>query len=457
MPQIDDEKLMARLKAAGLTPAQEAKIRREQEAGGSHDLTEAAGGGAAFGRDLYAFHDPDLLQGLAAMSSSASANIRSLDELLERDRLREQDGFPRKINVGRLIKPGRSGKEKVVIVPTTVEEKLLHDTTARSEEEPTSGGSGEGEAGEVIGEQPVREEGPPGAAGPGQGEGGSHEIESNAYDLGRILTEKFQLPNLKEKGKKRSLTRTTYDLTDRHRGFGQLLDKKATLRRILETNLHLGNIPDVNRIDPARFIVAPDDKVYRVLSPEKDYESQALVFFLRDYSGSMEGPSTVLVVAQHVMIYSWLMYQYAMQVETRFILHDTQAKEVPDFYSYYNSRVAGGTQVSSAYTLVNEIVEGENLTRDYNIYVFHGTDGDDWDHDGSESLPQLRRMLAYANRVGITIAQHGRGEEQRTEVEKYLRGSGLLEEKAKLLRMDVMAEDADEPRLIEGIKKLIAD
>jgi len=66
-------------------------------------------------------------------------------------------------------------------------------------------------------------------------------------------------------------------------------------------------------------------------------------------------------------------------------------------------------------------------------------------------------MLAYANRVGITIAQHARDESQRTEVEKYIRGSGLLEEKAKLLRMDVMREDADEPRLIEGIKKLIAE
>jgi uncharacterized sporulation protein YeaH/YhbH (DUF444 family) len=113
--------------------------------------------------------------------------------------------------------------------------------------------------------------------------------------------------------------------------------------------------------------------------------------------------------------------------------------------------------VSSAYTLVNEIVERENLRRDYNIYVFHGTDGDDWDHDGSESLPQLRRMLAYANRVGITIARHGRDEDQRTEVEKYVSGSGLLEEKDKMLRLDVMREDADEPRLIEGIRKLIAD
>jgi uncharacterized sporulation protein YeaH/YhbH (DUF444 family) len=146
-----------------------------------------------------------------------------------------------------------------------------------------------------------------------------------------------------------------------------------------------------------------------------------------------------------------------MQVKSRFILHDTEAKEVPDFYTYYNSKVAGGTQVSSAYQLVNEIVERENLKQDYNIYVFHGTDGDDWDHDGTQCIPQLQRMLGYANRVGITIAQHAHEEGQRTEVEKYLRRSGLLEDKPKLLRMDVMREDADEPRLIEGIKALITE
>jgi uncharacterized protein len=445
------------LKNKGLTPAQEARMRRELELGGSHELPDPRAEAKLFGPDIYAYHDLDVLQRLTAMQSSTSANIRSIDELLERDRQREKDGFPRKISVGRLIKPGKRGKEKVVIVPTTVEEKFLHDTSFRSEEERSHGGSGEGEEGEVIGEQPVREEEGPGASGPGQGEGESHEIESNAYDLGRILTEKFKLPNLKDKGKKRSLTRYTFDLTDRHRGFGQLLDKKATLRKILETNLHLGNIPDVSRIDPGRFLVAPEDKVYRVLSQEKDYESQALVFFLRDYSGSMEGRSTMLVVSQHVMIYSWLVYQYAMQVETRFILHDTEAKEVPDFYTYYNSKVAGGTQVASAYTLVNEIVERENLARDYNIYVFHGTDGDDWDHEGTQCIPQLKKMLSYANRVGITIAQHMPAADQRTEVEKYIRSSGLLEDKPKLLRMDIMREDADEPRVIEGIKTLIAE
>jgi hypothetical protein len=69
------------------------------------------------------------------------------------------------------------------------------------------------------------------------------------------------------------------------------------------------------------------------------------------------------VVTQHVLIYSWLLYQYANQVESRFILHDTEAKEVKDFYTYYNSKVAGGTKVASAYRLVNEIVKEENLAR----------------------------------------------------------------------------------------------
>jgi uncharacterized protein len=408
-------------------------------------------------KNLYAHHDLTDLQGIVALRSTSSISIRSIDELLERDKQREKDGFPRKINVGRLIKPGKGGKDKVVIVPSTVEEKFLHDLSFQTEEEPSSGGSGDGEEGEVIGEQPVREADEQSGTGPGQGEGGQHEIESSAYDLGKILTEKFALPNLKDKGKKRSLTRYTYDLTDKHRGFGQRLDKKATLRKIIETNQHLGNIPNIEDIDPTRFLVAPDDLVYRILSREKDYESQAMVFFLRDYSGSMAGKSTILVVAQHVLIYSWLLYQYAMQVETRFILHDTEAKEVPDFYTYYNSKVAGGTQVSSAFRLVNEIVEKESLVRDYNIYIFHGTDGDDWDTDGKETIPQLKKMMTYANRVGITIAEHATAAGNRSEVEKYLKKSGLLEEKPKLLRLDIMQEDADEPRLIEGIKHLISE
>jgi uncharacterized sporulation protein YeaH/YhbH (DUF444 family) len=454
-------KIYEKLKHAGLTLAQEEKILAELNEDGCHDLPEAstdgAGGIGPVSRQIYSYNDLFDLQAIAALETTHSTSLRSIDELLERDKQREEDGFPRKINVGRLIKPGKGGKEKVVVVPTTVEEKFIHDPSLQPEEEQGRGGSGDGEEGEVIGEQPIRPPEDQGGYGPGQGDGGQHEMESNAYDLGKILTEQFELPNLKDKGKKRSLTRYTYDLTDKHRGFGQLLDKKATLRKIVETNMNLGNLPDIGDIDLTRFLVAPNDLVYRILSREKDYESQAMVFFARDYSGSMAGKSTTLVVAQHVLIYSWLLYQYAMQVETRFVLHDTEAKEVDDFYTYYNSKVAGGTQVSSAYRLINEIVDRENLVRDYNIYVFHGTDGDDWDTDGKESVPQLKQMLTYANRVGITIAEHASAKPNNTEVEKYVKKSKLLEEKKNLLRMDVMQEDANETRIIEGIKHLISE
>jgi uncharacterized sporulation protein YeaH/YhbH (DUF444 family) len=406
----------------------------------------------------YDCHDLTWLQALTAPAVAETACLRSLDELLERDRLREADGFPRKIRVGRMIKPGTRGKDKVVVVPTTVEEKLIHDNLPTEDEEaPASGGAGDGEPGEVIGEQPVRPTGTGGGAGPGQGQGAEHEIESSAYDLGRVLTEQFRLPNLKDKGKKRSLTRYTYQLTDRHAGQGQLLDKKATLRQIVETNIHLGNLPDATRIDPSAFVISPRDRIYRVLSPEKDFESQAMVFFVRDYSGSMSGKPTEVVVTQHVLIYSWLLYQYARQVESRFILHDTEAKEVKDFYTYYNASVAGGTQIAAALQLVNTIVAEENLTRDYNIYVFHGTDGDDWDTSGEKTIPALQTMLGYANRVGFSVVARGRAAADQTEVGRYLKASGLLEAKPNLLRLDTLAEDADEARLIDGIRRLTSE
>ncbi|MDY6905277.1 MAG: DUF444 family protein [Thermodesulfobacteriota bacterium] len=393
--------------------------------------------------------------GSASSAGTSSVSLKSIDELLNRDRRREEDGFPRKIRIGRLVKPGKSGSGGVVVVPTTVEEKFLHDSSFQPQEDQGAGGSGDGEEGEVIGEQPIHAPDMPGAEGAGEGDDGAHEMESSAYELGRILTEQFELPNLKDKGKKRSLTRFTYEMTDTNRGVGQVLDKKATLRKIVETNLSLGNIPDVMNIDPTRFLIAPSDKIYRILSREKDYESQAVVFFLRDYSGSMSGKPTSLVVSQHILIYSWLLFQYANRVESRFILHDTQAKEVENFYVYYNSKVAGGTRVASAYHLVNDIVDAENLARDYNIYVFHGTDGDDWDKEGKETIPELKRMLQYVNRMGITIAR--RGGEKTTEVENYITDAGLLRDNPNLLRMDSLSDGADEPRLIEGIKKLISE
>jgi hypothetical protein len=118
--------------------------------------------------------------GLVLPSATPVLRLGSLDDLMARDSRREEDGFPRKIRIGKLVKPGKGGRNKVVVVPTTVEEKLVHDPRFKEEGDGgEQGGSGTGQEGEVIGEQPVRpQDGDGGGAGPGQGEGSNHELEA---------------------------------------------------------------------------------------------------------------------------------------------------------------------------------------------------------------------------------------------------------------------------------------
>jgi len=404
---------------------------------------------------LYEINDQDLF--ISLNKEDFKVNLFTIEELLAKDKQREEDGFPRRIRLGKYIKPIKGSQEKIVVVPTTTEPKFYHDDSITEDGEENTGGSGDGEEGEVIGEQQAEpQEGEGEEQGAGQGEGSDHDLIEDAFDLGKVITKKFELPNLKPKGKKLSTNKYVYDLTDINRGFGQYLDKKATIKRIIETNIMLDKLTPGNEISPQDLIINPQDQIFRILSKEKDFEAQATVFFVRDYSGSMMGEPTEAIVMQHLFIYSWLMYQYQNQVNVRFILHDSDAKEVPDFYTYYKSNVAGGTNVFPAYELVADIIEKEQLYRDNNIYIFHGTDGDDWDEDGEKAISAVRRFLPYISRMGITVAKNSWGSEDRdTTVEKYFENSGLLKEKHDLIRMDgFAASQGTEDRIIEGIKKL---
>ena len=454
------KKLYKQLKEQGLSEEQQKLIRQEIKLIESSKKTTVELTSLTAYFDLYFKHnDFSQIIDKPLPKNNATVNLKTLEELLENDHKRELDGFPRRIRLGKLVKPTKDNSGQVIIVPTTSEPKFYHDDSITEDGEGSeTGGTGDGEEGDVIGQQKAQPEPGEGEAdGAGNGEGGDHEVSQDAYDLGRIISEKFELPNIKEKGKKPSMTKFIYDLTDRNRGFGQYLDKKATLKRMIETNILLGNIKENSDFDPTEMVLNPQDQIYRILSKEKDFDNQAVVFFVRDYSGSMQGKPTEVVTSQHLLIYSWLMFQYQNNVMTRFILHDTTAKEVPDFYTYYRSQIAGGTNIHPAYDLVNEIIEKEQLAKDYNIYIFHGTDGDDWDESGGKAIEGLKLMMQYTNRIGITVAKNTWTGEKSTYIENYLNKSGILKEKPELIRLDAFnAENATEERIIESIKKLIS-
>ena len=108
----------------------------QREGAGAHLPIEAPRG-----RSLYAWSDLQLQLDASSPHALPLSSLNTLDSLLDRDRQREEDGFPRKIRIGRMMKPGRNGGDKVVVVPSTVEEKFFHDRIKIQEE-----GEGEGEA-----------------------------------------------------------------------------------------------------------------------------------------------------------------------------------------------------------------------------------------------------------------------------------------------------------------------
>lgn len=402
--------------------------------------------------------------------SGKASSLESLQDLFKKDKERQQDGFPSKIKFRKVL----AAPNKVVSVPYVEEEKLVHgefepknieNLQAQSVSFPVvnfpdkpdieeSPGHGDGDIGDVIGETPISRDGEEGDSGQKPGdEPADHQIEEEAYDLGKRLMEQFSLPNLKDKAKKVPTDEYTYDLTDRHRGSGQVLDKKETLKRMVKTNLILGKI-DKKNPDTKKMAVWPGDMVYRVLSKERVWKAQAVIIFLRDYSGSMHEPTKALV-NQHLMIYSWLLVQYEKRVIPRFFCHDADCKEVTA-KEYFGLGSRGGTFIASGYKKINETIEGEGLENDYNIYVFQGTDGDDGDYEGGYALPELKKILRYASRTGVTLFKHPYYKDQKTIFEEYIEKSGVLERK-DVFRMHVMSYyDITEEMNIAALKALIA-
>ena len=142
---MNDEMLeyYQKLKKKGLTPGPEQKILSELQGDQRHEIsrmqTDAEDPVSDSFCNVYAYNDLCELQNMSSPQSTYINRLRSIDELLDRDKQREKDGFPRKIQVGRLVKPGKGDKEKIVVVPTTVEEKFLHDKRLKASEDGPSG------------------------------------------------------------------------------------------------------------------------------------------------------------------------------------------------------------------------------------------------------------------------------------------------------------------------------
>lgn len=267
-------------------------------------------------------------------------------------------------------------------------------------------GQGDGQSGEPVDGQGEEQ---PGQGEAGEGEGNKElEVDLSIEELASILGDELELPNIEPKGKK-----TMQSTTNRYSSIGtvgpdSLKHFKRSYKEALKRQVASGIYDEKNPI----IVPTKSDMRYRSSSQVVEFENSAVVIYMMDVSGSMGDEQKEIVRTESFWINLWLKSQYK-DIEIRYIIHDATAKEV-DEETFFRTRESGGTLISSAFKLCQEIIETDYNPAEWNIYPFHFSDGDNWSTDDTKlCLNILDQQILPASNVfcyGQVESRYGSGQ-----------------------------------------------
>ena len=248
-------------------------------------------------------------------------------------------------------------------------------------------GQGQGEPGDAMKGQPGDGEGQAGDS-PGQ-----HmlEVDITLDELAEILGEELELPRIEPRGHKNINTEQTKYTGRGMVGPDSLRHFKASYKEALKRNISSGTY---NPEDPMVVPIKRDIR-YRTYRKTVKPQSNAVVIYMMDVSGSMGDEQKEIVRLESFWINTWLKKNYK-GLETRFIIHDAAAKEV-DEDTFFKTSESGGTLISSAYKLCMKMIQEEYPLNEWNIYPFHFSDGDNWSGEDTRVCVNLLKEFFLPN------------------------------------------------------------
>ena len=119
--------------------------------------------------------------------------------------------------------------------------------------------------------------------------------------------------------------------------------------------------------------------------------SKAVMFCVMDVSGSMDESRKELSKRFFILLYLFLTRHYE-KIDIVFIRHHTQAQEVNE-HDFFHATETGGTVVSSALVLMEEIIRARYPSDQWNIYGAQASDGDNWHHDSGRCRELLEQKI----------------------------------------------------------------
>ncbi len=134
----------------------------------------------------------------------------------------------------------------------------------------------------------------------------------------------------------------------------------------------------------------PEDERYKQPEIIEEKEKNVVVVNIRDVSGSMQEKKRELVERTFTPMDWYLQGKYD-NAEFIYIAHDADAWEV-ERDEFFGIRSGGGTKISSAYELADELLE-EYPWSDWNRYVFAAGDSENSSNDTEERVIPLMEEL----------------------------------------------------------------
>lgn len=178
----------------------------------------------------------------------------------------------------------------------------------------------------------------------------------------------------------------------------QLLEEEQLRKAIAELREKIARVPFIDTFDLR----------YRNYEKRPEPSSQAVMFCLMDVSGSMDQVTKDMAKRFYILLYLFLSRTYK-NVEVVYIRHHTQAKEV-DEHEFFYSQETGGTIVSSALKLMDEVVQARYNPAQWNIYAAQASDGDNWADDSPLCHEILAKkilpVVRYYSYIEITRRAH---------------------------------------------------
>jgi sporulation protein YhbH len=296
-------------------------------------------------------------------------------------------------------------------------------------------GQGDGQPGDVLG--------PPGGDQPGDGQAGTepgeelYEVWLDMEDVEALLFSELELPRLRPKAAA-DIVEDDVVYNDIARA-GPRVDKKATLRANLLRNAKRGHarVGDVDRED-LRYLS------YRDLPRPRH---RAVVFCVMDISASMGTDRKRMARLFFYWCVQFLHRRYE-QVEIAFVGHTTEAWEMTEA-EFFGRVESGGTKVSSGYELVSEIQRTRFPPHEWNAYVLHTSDGDNFTADNARTLELVEQLAAVCSLVGYL-------EVSPSNYTPTHRLSKVFEEHAAALAGFVSVTAADDRELWPALKRFFA-